>query len=289
MAKRGIDISSHQGYIDLTALKSQIDFVIIRVGYGPKGSIDGKFKRNVDLCKDLGIPMGFYWYSYALDVEGAKKEANAFLKAIAPYTPEYGCWFDMEDADGYKKKNGMPSNSTLQDICYAFCEKVENAGYYTGIYASSSWFNHQLAGDKLARFDKWVAQWPTSLGKQKGLEVKADSRSDLSLWQFTSLGKFSGYDGGLDTNYAYKTFPNPKKSTTNNKITKPTTSTTTKNSIVKGSRVRFTGTRSYSGIHLAAWTHNDIFNVIEISGDRVVIGKGTAVTSAVNVKDCQLI
>ena len=35
------------------------------------------------------------------------------------------------------------------------------------IYASSSWFRNQLAG--LNRFDKWVAQWPVSQGKQKGM------------------------------------------------------------------------------------------------------------------------
>ena len=63
MAKRGIDISAHQGNIDLGALKGQIDFVIIRVGYGTKGTIDNKFKRNADLCRSLGIPVGFYWYS----------------------------------------------------------------------------------------------------------------------------------------------------------------------------------------------------------------------------------
>ena len=56
MAKRGIDISAHQGDIDLATLKSQIDFVIIRVGYGTKGTIDTKFKRNADLCRTLGIP-----------------------------------------------------------------------------------------------------------------------------------------------------------------------------------------------------------------------------------------
>ena len=209
MVKRGIDISSHQGNIDLKSLKSQIDFVIIRVGYGTKGTIDTKFKRNADLCQELGIPMGFYWYSYALDVEGAKKEAEAFLSAIAPYTPEYGCWFDMEDADQYKEKNGMPSDQTLKDMCYAFCEMTEKAGYYSGIYASQSWFNNQLAGDKLARFDKWVAMWPTRNGKQRGLDVSSDEHSTWSLWQFTSEGHFSGYKGNLDTNYAYKTFPKP--------------------------------------------------------------------------------
>lgn len=56
--------------------------------------------------------------------------------------------------------------------------------------------------------------------------------------------------------------------------------------ITKGCKVKFTGTKSYSGITLAGWTHNSIFDVIEVSGDRVVIGKGTAVTAAVNMKDC---
>lgn len=367
MAKLGIDISAHNGNIDLGALKDQIDFVIIRVGYGTKGTIDTKFERNVDLCEQLGIPYGFYWYSYALDVEGAIKEANAFINAISWYKPTYGCWFDMEDADGYKKRNGMPSNQTLKDICYTFCERVENNGYYTGVYASQSWFNNQLSGDTLSRFDKWVAQWPTSGGKQKGLDTNPDSRSGLSLWQFTSEAYFSGHNGKVDANYAYHDFINPGHTTPEPTPTDPTPAGSTldlvvgvmkgeygdgdarkqalgtrydevqafinhiysatvntlvdevinenkygtgdirklvlgsrygevqekinamyaKPSLSKWDKVRFTGTRSYSGIKLADWVHNTVFDVIEVSGDRVVIGKGSAVTAAVNIKDCQ--
>ena len=355
--KRGIDISAHQGNIDLSALKSQIDFVIIRVGYGTKGTIDNKFTRNANLCRDLGIPVGFYWYSYALDVEGAKKEAKAMINAIAPYKDivKFGVWFDMEDADGYKKKNGMPSNQTLRQMCAAFCEVTENAGYYSGIYASESWFNNQLKGSEVTPYDKWVAQWPTSGGKQTALNTSADKRSDVHLWQFTSQGRFSGYSGNLDTNYAYlDEFPNPSSSTepaiptpepstpaptqkfnigdrvvingslytssnaaspagsVSNKTTNITRyaagaahpyNTTgdlgwmnesdirlagneTSTAIIKGCKVKFTGTKSYSGIKLASWTTNSVFDVIEVSGDRVVIGKGTAVTAAVNMKDC---
>lgn len=353
MAKRGIDISSHQGDIDLNALKSQIDFVIIRVGYGVSGTIDEKFERNAKLCQSLGIPMGFYWYSYALNTDGAKKEAKAFLNAIAPYTPEYGCWFDMEDADGYKKKKGMPSNDILKDMCYTFCETVENAGYYTGVYASENWLKNQLSGEKLARFDKWVAQWPTSYGRQKALSVDATSKKGVSLWQFTSNGYFEGYNGNLDTNYAYQDFPNPKVSDsepkpapeptpvqkfnigdrvvingnlyTSSNATSPagSVSNTTTNitrysegaahpynttgdlgwidessisavndeveqpaAIIKGCKIKFTGTKSYSGITLAGWTHNGTFDVVEVSGDRVVIGKDGAVTAAVHMRDC---
>ena len=354
--KRGIDISAHQGSIDLSKLKGQIDFVIIRVGYGTKGTIDTKFTRNADLCRDLGIPVGFYWYSYALDVEGAKKEAKAMLNAIAPYKDivKFGVWFDMEDADGYKKKNGMPSNQTLRQMCAAFCEAVETSGYYTGIYASESWFNNQLKGSEVTPYDKWVAQWPTSGGKQTALNTSADKRSDVHLWQFTSQGRFSGYSGNLDTNYAYlDEFPNPSSSTepaiptpepapaptqkfnigdrviingnlyTSSNAASPAGSVSNKTTnitryaagaahpynttgdlgwmnesdirlagnetpaaIVKGCKVKFTGTKSYSGIKLASWTKNSIFDVIEVSGDRVVIGKGTAVTAAVNMKDC---
>lgn len=293
MAKRGIDISAHQGDINLEALKNQIDFIIIRVGYGTKGTIDNKFKRNADLCRSLGIPVGFYWYSYALDVNGAKQEADAFIKAITPYKDitKFGAWFDMEDADDYKKKNGMPSDKTLRDMCATFCEMVENAGFYAGIYASQSWFNDQLKGDEIIPYDKWIAQWPTSSGKQTALATSADKRTDVHLWQFTSVGKFEGYNGNLDTNYAYlDVFPNPGQSTSVSK-SKPTLTSkpepTPSQSITKGSKVKFTGTKSYSGITLASWTKNDIFDVIEVSGDRVVIGKGTAVTAAVNVKNCK--
>ena len=57
--------------------------------------------------------------------------------------------------------------------------------------------------------------------------------------------------------------------------------------IKKGSKVKLIGRMTYSGIRLADWTYGDIFDVIEVSGDRVVIGKGTAVTAAVHIKDCQ--
>ena len=355
-AKIGIDISSHQGNIDLNTLKNQIDFVIIRVGYGTKGTIDSKFTRNADLCKKLGIPVGFYWYSYALDQNGARDEANAMVKAITPYKDiiKFGVWFDMEDADGYKKKNGMPSNQILREMCREFCATTEKAGFYSGVYASQSWFDNQLNGSELRPYDKWVAQWPTSGGKQTGLSTSASKRSDVHLWQFTSQAKFSGYSGNLDANYAYlDNFPNPGGSseivtpapdptpaptqkfnigdrvvingnlyTSSNakspagSVSNKTTNITryvagaahpynttgdlgwmnesdirlagneTPAAIVRGCKVKFTGTKSYSGIKLASWTTNSIFDVIEVSGDRVVIGKGTAVTAAVNIKDC---
>ena len=207
MAKLGIDISAHQGDIDLQTLKNNgVEYAIIRVGYGTKGTIDSKFTRNVELCKSIGLPFGFYWYSYALNTTGARQEAEACLNAIEPYKNDYsyGVWFDMEDADGYKSKNGMPDNATLVDICNTFCEIVENDGYYTGVYASKSWFDVQL--QNMTKYDKWIAQWPTSGGVQTALNTDSSKKSS-SMWQFTSQAKITGYSGYLDADYAYYDYP----------------------------------------------------------------------------------
>ena len=114
--------------------------------------------------------------------------------------------YAKSDYEGYKKKYGMPSNQTLRDICTAEGEIFENAGYYAMVYASSSWWKNQLAG--LTRFDKWVAHWPTSGGKQKGNATSPDGENanNCGIWQFTSQGTLNGYNGNLDMNYAYKDF-----------------------------------------------------------------------------------
>lgn len=118
-------------------------------------------------CKRLGIPFGVYHYSYALNEADAEAEAKGVLNAIAKYKNDIKCgvWFDMEDADGYKKKHGFKfSNSTIAPICFKFCKMIEDAGYYSGIYTSSSWL--QYVNGLNDRFDKWVANWGKNDGSQ---------------------------------------------------------------------------------------------------------------------------
>ena len=175
----GIDISKHNGNINLEPYKGQ--FVIIRVGYG-HFHLDEKFERNVNECKRLGIPFGVYHYSYALNEAEAEAEARGVLNAIAKYKNDIkvGVWFDMEDADGYKRKHGFKfSNSTIAPICYKFCKMIEDAGYYSGIYTSSSWL--QYVNGLNDRFDKWVANW----GKNDGTQHTNTSQNG-TLQQYTS-------------------------------------------------------------------------------------------------------
>ena len=82
-----IDISKHNGNVDFNKVKaSGVQGVMIRAGYGIR-HIDPLFKQNVEGCVKAGLHYGFYFYSYALNVEEAKQEANYCLEVIKGYKP----------------------------------------------------------------------------------------------------------------------------------------------------------------------------------------------------------
>ena len=193
MGRYGIDISEHNGNIDLSKYKDQ--FVIIRAGWG-LGHLDKKYRRNVKECERLGIPFGVYWYSYALDDRTAEKEAVSFIDIIKGDNVQLGAWLDMEDADGWKKRNGWaPTKRGVSDIVVRFCSKVEEAGFYTGVYLSYSWL--QYLDNNTIPFDRWVAHWGTNDGGMHG-----DYKKYGSIHQYTSIP--------LDKDYFYKeSYPNP--------------------------------------------------------------------------------
>ena len=193
MGRYGIDISEHNGNIDLSKYKDQ--FVIIRAGWG-LGHLDKKYRRNVKECERLGIKFGVYWYSYALDDRTAEKEAVSFIDIIKGDNVQLGAWLDMEDADGWKKRNGWaPTKRGVSDIVVRFCGKVEEAGFYTGVYLSYSWL--QYLDNNTIPFDRWVAHWGTNDGGMHG-----DYKKYGSIHQYTSIP--------LDKDYFYKeSYPNP--------------------------------------------------------------------------------
>lgn len=205
MAYKGVDLSNWQKGIDITSLSSQLDFFIFRgyAGSSKDKSVDTFVQQAIENNK----PFGLYIYSYALNEAQAQEEAQRMVTLANSYSikPNF-LVIDMEDADGYKSRNGMPSNDTLKNICTVEGQIFEDAGYYTLVYAGSAWFKNQLNG--LTRFDKWVAHWPTSGGKQKGnnTDPSGENADSCAIWQFTSEGRLDGYNGRLDMNYGYKDF-----------------------------------------------------------------------------------
>lgn len=193
---RGIDVSENNGEISEWLWKrivdSGIEFVMIRLGYG-NGHLDSQFYKNYNLAKEAGLKVGVYYYDYGLDEQRAIDEATycvSILKdaGITPDDLEMGIYFDMEDADGWKERHGMPSNWTITAMCDAFAGVCTDEGYSIGIYASLDWLENVIDHNSLPDYIKyWVAHWASWCGFEKA-----------DLWQITDSyaigGQFFDYN-----------------------------------------------------------------------------------------------
>jgi lysozyme len=184
-----IDVSEHQGKIDWEKVKPYIDGAIIRCGYGMDmvSQDDSMFKYNADECTRLGIPFGVYIYSYANNEERIRSEAAHVLRLVKGYTLSYPIYLDLEEIS---TTNGIVARAEI------FGDIIEKAGYWCGVYSSTSWWNYYLKG--LERFTKWVAQW---------YKVCEYTGANLDIWQYSEKGKIPGINGTVDMNYCYRDFP----------------------------------------------------------------------------------
>lgn len=185
----GVDLSSNNGSVDL----SKYDFAIIRACYGEY--TDEKLSYWIKECQKLGKPYGLYCYDYALDDDQALAEANYIIKLAKQYQPTLGVWFDMEDADGYKKKHGVLTAERCLKSCQIFCEAVNEAGWYTGIYSSTWWFQNWLTNG-LDSYDKWVAAWDANDGG-----YHSDTSMLGTIHQYSSIDNSTGKELDMDVMY----------------------------------------------------------------------------------------
>ena len=190
MAVKGVDISGPIAPCTAADLKAAgVGFVICKTGFGSDypGQQDSGFAANVKLLEAAGIPWGAYHFSYATTRNGGIQEAKHMLRLLNGRKPLYGVWFDME------------ANSTLggdlPGAAEGFCETMEAAGLYVGVYASTSWWQNYLTSPIFNKYDKWVAQYYK--------ECQYDG--PYGMWQYTNSWVIGGRN--FDGNWAYKDYP----------------------------------------------------------------------------------
>lgn len=196
---KGIDVSEHQGRIDWERVKGNIDFAILRAGYG-RNNIDKQFIRNIEECNRLCIPVGIYWFSYAWNEEMAKNEARYVLEAIKGYRVDYPISFDLEyDTLNYASKNGVTIGKRLAtDMINAFCSTIENAGYKAMNYANPDFINNKFYNNEI-KYPLWLAWYKVSEDKAKAYNP--------SMWQYSESSSMAGIGtNSVDMNYCYEDF-----------------------------------------------------------------------------------
>ena len=280
MATKIIDVSTWQGNIDWSKVKADgVQGAIIRAGFGKVASQkDKKFERNYTNAKAVGMSIGAYWYSYATSVADAKKEAEVCLSILEGKQFEYPIYYDLEDSS----MTGC-GKSVLTQIATTFCEALENAGYYVGIYSNPNWLQNYLDYNTVKKYTLWLAHWGVS-----------EPAYECGLWQYSSSGSVSGISGRVDMNWGYQDFPTTIKNGKFNgfgeaskpvqpvKPPKPATS----NGFKVGDTVRVkNGAKTYDGGSLANFVYSRDHKISELSDDRAVITYDGVVVAAVNTAD----
>lgn len=189
----GIDVSTWQSTIDWDKVKKAgIDFAIIRCGYGTTG-VDNQFARNMKEARRVGIKVGVYLYSYAHGVAEAQAEAKHCLDLVREYGKlDLPIYFDEEESYQF---------SRAKELAIAFCTVIENAGYWAGIYSSSSKWQGPLNG--LDRYTKWCANWGSN--SRPAHNSGKPNVSGCDIHQYSSVGSVSGIAGDVDMNELYRT------------------------------------------------------------------------------------
>lgn len=174
MVMYGVDISNHQGGIDIDNIIATTDFTIMKATEG-NSFVDGWCDIWVQACRNAGHPWGFYHFARNND---PITEADFFVDNTAGYFGEGIPVLDWEDGQSVEWVN-------------TFVERVHSrTGVWPWIYANP--WRFQLGGVN-ENCGRWVASYPG--GTPSPEECPAADGVPVCCWQFTS--------SPLDMNYFY--------------------------------------------------------------------------------------
>ena len=210
MTKNGIDVSKYQGNIAWKQVKdSGIDFAIIKAGGSDDGFYtDPTYEANYKNAKAVGMPVGAYYIvgPYCVSKEDGIADAKRFLKMLEGKTFEYPVYIDLETTSPATK-------SGTTDAVLAFCQAMEAAGYFCGIYASDIYgFKDRLELSRLKTRALWVASYG-SMPKYV---------SSYGIWQKSDKGRVPGIAAEVDLDECYTDYPAIIKARGDNGFPKPT-------------------------------------------------------------------
>ena len=187
----GIDVSLWQGNIDWKRVKNAgCNFAFIRVGYqedfGGKNVEDKYFKKNIEEAQREGIKVGLYFYSYAINEEESKQQAEWVLSKIEKNNIELPIAFDWESWNSFVKCK--LSFFQLNNIANTFISEIEKGGFKASLYSSKNFLEKIWYKDKYENI--WLAHYAD----------ETDYEGKYQYWQMSNTGSINGINGNVDIN-----------------------------------------------------------------------------------------
>lgn len=179
----GIDISSHQGYIDWAKVSSDknIRFVYIKATEGATYH-SPHYTHNITQARRYGLLVGSYHYltsSSSID-EQFENFSKFAIKSVQDLIP----MLDVE-------VRGNWSRSQLIDSVERFCQMVEqHYGVQPMIYSTMGFYNKNLT----PHFNKHRLY----IGRYSNAEPEINWEGEYTIWQYSETGIIPGIDAYVD-------------------------------------------------------------------------------------------
>ncbi len=195
---KGIDVSAWQGSIDWNKVAADgVEFVIIRAAYRTTSSgtlaADAMFKTYIKGAKAAGLKVGAYIFSQAITTAEATAEADYLMELVKDYEIDLPLVLDFEHYTGGRLLNANLSKQAATDICNAFCDRVEQYGYESMVYANIDMLTNYLYPTQIGRL--WLAHWTSKSGY---------SARDYEYWQCSGSGTVSGISDSVDLDFWFE-------------------------------------------------------------------------------------
>ena len=141
----------------------------------------------------VGLPVGIYFFSQALNVEEAREEAQFVLEMIDPYEVAMPVVFDWEHVDNETARTNGMDPYVATDCAKAFLEVIDEAGYWPMMYFNTFQARELFYLDQLMEYDFWLALYSDRMT----FPYKVD------MWQYTCTGTIPGIEGNVDINLLF--------------------------------------------------------------------------------------
>lgn len=281
--KKIIDVSEHNGTLELDKASKSVDGIIARCSWGwGNDQIDKQWQSNASQADRLGIPFYAYHFAYARNAEEAKKEAQLALSACKNHKVDL-IYYDLESSDF----QGDLTCDEYYTIAKAFCDTIESQGYPVGIYANENYFRTKLTNQGFSKWTLWLANYGNNDGTDNwNGELKFNPFGHVLLHQCTSNAKNGLLKNikGINSKFLDCSIDHGLLSTFNGR-TEITETTISYSSTVKVNK----GATWFDGTGIASFVYDLDYQVLEIQNERVVIGRNGHVTGAIDINDLTLV
>lgn len=177
---RGIDVSAHNGTIDMQAVRhAGYEFVFIKATEG-KTFTDRNFRTNYNKALQAGLKIGVYHF-FRFDRDGVEQAIN-LLKTVGSRQPQLGLAIDVEKAGN---PDTIPEAKVIERLTN-MVDYLNLLGHRVMFYTNTDGYYTYLA-ENFPGCTLWICGFHEN-----------PIQTEWTFWQYNHRGRIPGVKGDVD-------------------------------------------------------------------------------------------